>query len=212
MQPEPPDPPANANADKPGAIPSARPMRLVDLMMLVAGAALTSAVWPLLTSMITFPAALRSLGIDSVDDILKTRVLWTGQIVLTFYCWSPLLAIALLARPRDHRRWAARSYGTAAVAAASVALVIEVAALLADHFRQGITSIWIDMPNCYYSPFVERLSQTGLAAAAAMMGAWVTLALTGVGRRPSGWLEWLCLATAMLFVPYIVWGAYASYG
>ena len=210
MKSEPSASPVEASEPEPS-----RPLRLIHLMTLTAAVALTFAAWPLMTRMVTRPF-----------DPDEPRPVWPPRIVLTFYCWSPLLAVARLTVPRERRRWAARSYGTAAVAAATAALLFVTVASLGELLRQRVAPMWFEVPHpgmmasmsgaavptipTDYCPLVVHLAESGLVAACAIVGAWSTLALTGVGRRPAGWLEWLCLAMAVMFLLFVVLRAYAA--
>ncbi|WP_165072672.1 hypothetical protein [Paludisphaera rhizosphaerae] len=168
-------------------------------MVLTAAAGLTFAAWPLMDRMILTSRELSGLPPE-----------WPSRFVLTFYCWCPFLAIARLMGPRERRRQAARSYGTAAVAAGTAALgfalILSLAQLLLPKYgiytaflleSAASKSLAIDPEYC---ELVDGLARSGPAATCAILGAWSTLALTGVGRRPAGWLDWFCLTSSILLV------------
>lgn len=201
MQPE----PSGSTSESSGS-ESARPFRLSHAMVLTAAAGLTFAAWPLMDRMILTSRELSGLPSE-----------WPPRIVLTFYCWCPFLAIACLAGPGDRRRQAARSYGTAAVAAGTAALGFALILSLAQFLRMQFLpkyeiytafllesaaskSLAIDPEYC---ELVDGLARSGPAATCAILGAWSTLALTGVGRRPPGWLDWFCLTSSILFVLFV---------
>lgn len=191
---------------------AAQPLRIFQLMALTAGVAATLAAWPLMDRMI-----LDSFGLGGLPRE------WSPRAVVTFYCWCPFLAIARLAGPRERRRLAARSYGTASVAASSAALGVVLIVSLGEFRRLGVSPLcdWYDptpdirgadrsMFLSGYSPIVESLAGSGPAAACAIVGAWSTLALTGVGRRPAGWFDWACLASSAAFVSFVALYPYAA--
>ncbi len=190
-----------------------QPLRIVHMMALTAGVAATLAAWPLMDRMI----------LDSIElGGLPPR--WSPRIVVMFCCWCPFLAIARLARPRDRRRWAARSYGTASVAASSAALGAVLIVSLGEFRRLRVSPLWDwydpapDLRGAYrsiflseYSPLVNSLGGSGRAVACAIVGAWLTLALTGAGRRPTGWFDWVCLASSAAFVSFVAFYPFAAF-
>ncbi len=56
-------------------------------------------------------------------------------------------------------------------------------------------------PDSYFSPDARRVAiDAPAAAAAATIAVWLTLALTGVGRKPADWFDRLCLLFGLLWV------------
>ena len=163
-----------------------RPVQVIHLMALVAAVAL---------SIVLVPDLMKALM--SIDS----KSWWNGRTyvmnvtTLTLAVWSPILAALALAE--NGSRSDVRSYGTGAVFAASVAVI-----LLAARSAVGAVPFGVGSKQGFATGVQAFLWQAPPTASAAVVAVWLVLAWTGAGRRPKGWLEYLGLA---LGVSWVVW-------
>lgn len=165
-----------------------RPMKLIHLMALVGAVALSIVLVPKLAK--------------TIKDI-DPSTWWNGSTyvfnvtTITLVVWTPVSTVSALIDGRRQPGWAARSYGTAAVFAASVALV-----LLAT--RKAVEAIpFVGGSQGKLMPSIQTfLWQSSPTVTATVTAVWLVLAWTGAGRRPAGWLEYLGLVLA---AAWVVW-------
>jgi hypothetical protein len=205
MQPEPST--SIAGTAEPGRV-AARPrgVSILHLTLLVAAAAVTFAVWPLVPYL------------DPPAGGVPRSVRPVACLVLTAYFWSPVVAAFLLGGPASHRREAARSYGTAAVVAIALSAawltarclgteavrqqLYAPAGLYTPTLHVGLARLIFPVAGSCYSPFAQQLIEGASNAGCAVLAVWAILALTGTGRRPKGWLEWSSFAFGMAWVAF----------
>jgi hypothetical protein len=168
------------------------PLRLVHLMALVAAVAVTLVVAPALLKAIMKPLS----GMGPQEVLFHTTS-------LALILWTPILAVIAVIRNRSRLRRASRSYGTSAVFAAASAVC-----LLLVH---GLIATWL---GSFRGFSVFRVTGSSLklmaiqlvgyrappSSATAIIAVWLILALTGAGRKPSGWLEILSFLFGLLWV------------
>jgi hypothetical protein len=167
-------------------------------MMLVAAVALTLVISPGLMNVIMQPIS----GWDYWEKLAY-------KIDLALIFWTSILSLNLVIASRRRIQRVCCSYGSSAVIAASVSVLILLArglwsALLGYYFRG---SRIFPYPDLYYSPTAKQLViEAPEAAAAAIFAAWSILALTGSGRRPSDWLDRVGFLFGLIWVLWYVVG------
>jgi hypothetical protein len=183
-------------------MPEARlPFRLLHLMSLVAAIALTLTVPPAFMK-----AVMRSFG--PVSSWNRAMYL-DGVITLALVTWTAVLAPSVLVAYRSRLREAARSYATSAVFASGSALGFLFAArtvqTLTRWWRTGWPIEWYFL-DTWLQVLGGMLHEIPGIPAAAIVAVWSTLVLTGVGRKPSGWLEFSYLIFGSCWILWALGG------
>jgi hypothetical protein len=183
------------------AVGARRPLRLLHLMALVAAVALTTVIPRVLLKVIQQP--LSGWGVHEV---------FAYKISLAMIFWTMLLAVFALIGNRSQIRLASRSYGTAAVLASATGLLVlfvrGVITATVLRYKYGRPFFPYGGPllpaaDAYFCPAARELVVWApVGAAAGIAAVWLSLALTGTGRRPSDWLDRVCLFFGLLS---IVW-------
>ena len=189
-----------ATPSRPAPRVQRRPLRLIHLMALVAALAVTLVVPPFLMKLISQPI-LSGWGWGE-------QLAYKTSLALTF--WTPtiaVIAVIVVIRNRSRVGRVSRSYGTSAVVAEAAAIFLlsirGLSSQLLGWYLRGIP-VFPDTES-YFNPNTWRLvSDAPAAAAAATVAAWLILALTGVGRRPSDWFDRFCLLFGLLWVFFYV--------
>ncbi len=168
-----------------------RPLRLLDLMALVAAVALT------LVSPGIMKAIIPAESLRVWDR--RQYVAHLGALVLVW--WTICLVPAVLSGAGSRLRRAARDYGAAAILSATTAtlflLVRQVPAVIVLAAGLGTVS----SEELFQRRLFDIMEHAPDSCASAVAAGWVILAITGVGRRPSNWLGQLgCLAGWMWIV------------
>ena len=176
------------------------PFRLLHLMALVAGAALTLIVTPALMPVVRSPlmtASGKQLFIRRLAD----------QTSLAMIFWTPILVLIAVSGNRSRAGRFSRSYGVSAVLAAASALLLLFVrslcwALLYFRSPGPVLPVESATPkSANYCPTVEKIVDSAPeGAAAAIVAVWSILALTRVGRWPSDWFERFCVLFGPLWV------------
>jgi hypothetical protein len=174
-------------------------LHLLDLMALVAAVALTLVSNAILKAII--PAANHH-NWDRRQYLAYLAALvmiwWTAALV-------PLVLFGNLLRLRRIMR----SYGCAAIIAAATAVLFLVArqapAVILLASGHGSSPMGLFEPRLF-----DILEHAPDASGAAVIGVWTILALTGAGRPPANWFEWLgCLAGLIWiilgFLSLLIW-------
>jgi len=180
-----------ADVERPGRRGS---LRLADLMAAVAMVAVAMALPSTASLWADLPLAWGRAGQRFV-----TLLLFEGGF------WAAAVGSALAVLHRRRLGWAARSYGAAAAFAGGAG----VAFVFIDSLALTLVAGRVNPRSALFprSPSAEVLlrflSQLPPGAACAVAGAWLILALTGEGRRPSGWLEWLGLGLGLFWVVWL---------
>lgn len=188
----------------PTTVPPARrsrSLRLLHLMALVAAVALTIVVPPY-----QMQAVMRSFGpMSSWNRFMYLD----GVITLALTSWTVLLAPVVLIANRSRLREAGCSYGTSSLFAAASALYFSIGATIVEKVSTWAISGW----PIEWSTLALYLQMLGgmlwiipKVAASAIVAAWSILALAGVGRRPSGWLEIACLILGLCWIAWCLVG------
>ncbi|WP_165249562.1 hypothetical protein [Paludisphaera soli] len=180
---------------------------LGHLMSLVVAVALAYALVPVLKNLIKDPNF--AWGEDPAD------ALYLIAAELTF--WTFLLAVSLAAGGRRGLRRATRTYGGAATLAAVAALGFQTFSILAEsivtQYGRGQwsgRSPWEIAVGLIIEPYAAWprplpwlvLFTTSQKIAVVVVAAWAVLALSGRGRRPSGWLD---LTGLLLGAGWVAW-------
>ncbi|MDG3007955.1 hypothetical protein [Paludisphaera mucosa] len=167
-----------------------------QLVLFAAMAALTLAVPPLVYEMLKQPhSPLHPMGPWERGAYMLLSALAV---------WTLILAAIPLAGGRRGLRRAARCYGyTAAYASAAAMLLLfldEIVSKAIPYVRgapfppgapwQVLGKLAFPWPGTWYSHELWKVVVEGNGAtAAAVVGAWAALALSGAGRRPTGWFD-----------------------
>lgn len=176
-----------------------RPLRLIDLMALVAAVALT----------LVSPGVMRTIiGASSLHSWDRRQ--YVGHLsALVMIWWTIALVPLLLSGARS--RHASRNYGGAAILASATAVLLLVV-------RQAPVVILLSWtvgrsPSGLFNPrLFDVLEHASDASSAAVVAAWMVLALSGAGRRPANWLErvgcvvggtWIVLGILSVLVYYV---------
>jgi len=165
--------------------PPRRPVRLLDLMALVAAAALT----------LTTPAIIREITPAYWGD----RPLYVIHIInLSLVWWTAILSSMALVDYRSQRN----QNGIGAGHAALFAVMATLSFLGLDQLASAVlkTSFgWAGATPKYF--WVLGILQTfAYPAGAAIIAAWLILWLTKTGRRPSNWLDRLGFIVGLIWI------------
>ncbi len=169
-----------------------RPVRLLDLMALVAAVALTLVAHPLMKAVV--PA-------DSHETWDRRQyVVHLASLVLSF--WTATLLALVLTGPRAEFRRACRSPGHAALFAVAASFsFLSVQQVVTALVLGGIVGWPPRMIRLYW--VFNVLEPAADASAASVIAVWLILALTRTGRASSGWLDRLGCALGLI---WILWG------
>jgi hypothetical protein len=169
-----------------------RPVRLLDLMALVAAVALTLVSHPLMKAVV--PA-------DSHDTWDRRQyVIHLASLVLSF--WTATLFALVLSGPRAEIRRACRCPGHAALFAVAAAFsFLAVQQVVTALILAGIVG-WPPRMVRFFWAF-NVLEPAADASAASVIAVWLILALTRTGRASSSWLDRLGCALGLI---WILWG------
>ena len=170
-----------------------RPVRLLDLMALVAAVALTLVAHPLMKAVV--PA-------DSHDTWDRRQyVVHLISLVLSF--WTATLLALVLTGPRAEIRRVCRSPGHAAIlAVAATFSFLAVQQVVTALVLGGIVGWPPGMVRFFW--VFNVLEPAADASAASVIAVWLSLALTRTGRASSGWLDRLGCALGLV---WILWGS-----
>lgn len=182
-----------------GPEPRHRPLRLLDLMALVAAVALT----------LISPRIMKAIIGNSSLHNWDRRQYVAHLTALVMIWWTLALVPPVLSGVRLRR--AIRNYGRAAILASATAALLLVLRQAPVVLLLALTVGW--SPTGLFPPrLFDVMEHAPDTAAAAVVVAWTVLALTGAGRRPSNWLEqlgchlgatWILLGILTLLVYFV---------
>lgn len=223
MQSEPSEPSEKPDGGEPSSIVG--PLRLIHLMFLTAAAALTFAAWPLVPRLVSDPFDSWGPRASWEARVVLTYYAWspilaglllagpgerrrrmarsygTGAVAAT----SAALVFLTLTSSSERRSIVVTQKLQATMQAQTAAMTAMTSNI--SRVLKGEPAITVAPPtpvvaSPWFSPLALVLARGRAVAAGAVVGAWSALALTGVGRRPLGWLDGICLLLAVLFVAF----------
>ncbi len=176
-----------------------RPIRLLDMMALVAAVAFT----------LISPAIMRAIiPAESRPNWNRVEYL-TGLTSLVFFWWTATIAYLMVAGSRRDLRRACRGSGYAAIVAVASAFLVLGAQQIPPALLHGGVYGW---PPVRYYCLIEMLHFTPQACGVSVASVWLILAFTKGGRRPSNWLDrlgfivgvvWLLWSVIAYLLPYL---------
>ncbi|APW62371.1 hypothetical protein [Paludisphaera borealis] len=119
--------------------------------------------------------------------------------VVALILGTVVLAPLVVIRSRTQGREFSRSYGASAVLATATGLGFAALQTLSVLFR--FSQQYRSMPGRYWPVYMDIAAPVAVeCSVVAITAAWLTLALTGVGRRSSNGFERLCLGLGLLWI------------
>lgn len=164
-----------------------RKFTLADIMILVAATAAGFALGRFMLESVNLPQ-FNAYPMEAGSSVLSTLTL--GFLVLR------------LKHPRPAARVLFRHPGSAAGLVALVAVSVWAATV-------GIAAL---MPPRHHQDPLDAFAYVGLSGGAAVLGAWVLLRVTRMGRREPGWIDrlglalgcaWIALMLLVLFETFV---------
>lgn len=161
--------------------PVRRPLRVLDLMALVAAVALS----------LISPAVMKAIIPAESHHNWDRRQYFAHLAALILIGWTAALIPPMLAAGRSRLGQVCRNYGSASAIASIVAALLlclrQIPAILMI-LSTGATNPM----GLFYPRLFDILEHAPDASAAAIVAAWALLSLSGMGLRPANWFDRLC--------------------
>jgi hypothetical protein len=179
--------------------PNRRPLRLLDLMALVAAVALT----------LVAPAIMRAIIPAESHHNWDRRQYVIHLTALVVFWWTAMLVVLALIGSRSNLRRTCRQPGHAALFAVAGAFLFLGVQQLAMAIVMGGVIGWPSNVLNYYWVF-NILEPAADVSGASVVAVWLILALTRAGRRSSNWFDRLGCVLGMIWillglVNHLVW-------